>query len=94
MPDATPQLDPEELGERLQWNLEAALEALGHDEGRGDWWRVTADCGDEGWGLKGVIDDRDVAFDVTADGYQLDTDSETPQPAVKVESQAPAEAAS
>jgi hypothetical protein len=65
----------DELGVRLQWNLEAALEALGYDEDRGDWWSVNADCGEDGWGVKGAIDGRDRFFDVTVDGYQLDTRS-------------------
>lgn len=55
--------------EKLQIQLDRALEALGYDEDRGDWWRVTYDGGRDGWGVKGVIDGKDVNFDVTTDGY-------------------------
>jgi hypothetical protein len=60
-----------QVDEQLQIQLERALEALGYDESRGDWWRVTYDGGEDGWGIKGVVDDKDVNFDVTVNGYKL-----------------------
>jgi hypothetical protein len=59
------------LDEMLQIQLEQALEDLGYDEDRGDWWRVTYDGGEDGWGIKGEIGGRDVNFDVTTAGYTL-----------------------
>jgi hypothetical protein len=60
-----------QLEDQLQTQLERALIALGYEESRGDWWRVTYDGGKDGWGLKGVIDGTDVNFDVTVDGYTV-----------------------
>ena len=57
-----------EVERRLDAQLARALDELGYDEDRGDWWRVTHDAGD-GWGIKSVIDGKDRNFDVTATGY-------------------------
>jgi hypothetical protein len=57
--------------EQLHVQLERALTALGYDENRGDWWRVTYDGGVDGWGIKGAVDGKDVDFDVTVNGYTL-----------------------
>lgn len=64
--------DNPELEEKLFDQLFAALDAMGYDEDRGDWWRISYDGGD-GWGVKSVIDGKDVNFDVTTSGYELDT---------------------
>jgi len=60
-----------QLEEQLQTQIESALAALGYDESRGDWWRVTYDGGEDGWGIKSVINGEDKNFDVTTDGYSL-----------------------
>lgn len=60
-----------QLEEQLQAQLERALTALGYDESRGDWWRVTYDGGKDGWAIKSVIDGEDKNFDVSTAGYTL-----------------------
>jgi hypothetical protein len=60
-----------QLEERLEAQLERALTALGYDESRGDWWRVTYDGGEDGLGIKSEIRGEDKNFDVTTTGYTL-----------------------
>jgi hypothetical protein len=54
----------------LYEQLFTALEDMGYDEDRGDWWRVTYD-GQDGWAIKSVINGKDVNFDVTLTGYEI-----------------------
>jgi len=65
-PDAIEQ----EAEQQLEAQLSRALDQLGYDESRGDWWRVSYDGGDS-WGVKSVIDGEDRNFDVTTTGYTL-----------------------
>ncbi|MGH2854174.1 MAG: hypothetical protein ACRDLF_08285 [Solirubrobacteraceae bacterium] len=60
-----------QLQDQLDAQLECALDALGYDEERGDWWRVTHDGGEDGWWIKGAIDGKDVNIDVTVTGYSV-----------------------
>jgi hypothetical protein len=60
----------QEVERQLSAQLASALEELGYDEDRGDWWRVSYDGGDS-WGIKAVIDGKDRNFDVTTAGYTL-----------------------
>ncbi len=56
--------------QKLDEQLERALEEMGYDEDRGDWWRVSYDAGDS-WGVKAVVNGQDRNFDVTTTGYKL-----------------------
>lgn len=60
----------QQVERQLEAQLARALEELGYDEDRGDWWRATHDAGD-GWGIKSVIDGKDRNFDVTVTDYTL-----------------------
>jgi hypothetical protein len=60
----------QEVERQLSAQLAHALDELGYDESRGDWWRVSYDGGDS-WGVKSVIDGEDRDFDVTATSYTL-----------------------
>jgi hypothetical protein len=60
----------QQVERQLEAQLARALDELGYDEDRGDWWRVTHDAGD-GWGIKSVIDGKDRNFDITTTGYTL-----------------------
>jgi hypothetical protein len=66
--EASPDPAEQEVGRQLDAQLARALDALGYDEDRGDWWSVTYDGGDS-WGVKSVINGRDRNFDVTTTGY-------------------------
>jgi len=62
--------DDPDIESQLYDQLFAALESLGYDENRGDWWRISFDGGAE-WGVKAVIGDEDIALDVTLTGYEI-----------------------
>lgn len=68
--EAHPDQAEQEVERQLDAQLSRALDDLGYDESRGDWWRVTYDGGDS-WGVKSVINDKDRNFDVTTTGYTL-----------------------
>lgn len=55
---------------QLDSQLSLALEALGYDEERGDWWRVTYDAG-QSLAIKSVIDGQDRYLHVTISGYSI-----------------------
>ncbi len=62
--------DDPETERQLCEHLSRALDALGVDEERGDWWEISYDNGDA-WGCKGVINGRSVGFDVTTTGFSV-----------------------
>jgi len=56
------------LEDRLDLHLSKALDALGVDEDRGDFWDIVHDGGDH-YECSAMVDDKEINFDIDADGW-------------------------